>query len=241
VSRALARLVVVLIVLLVVLVAADRVGAHLASRAVADGLTRTERLGRTASVTFADLPFLTQAASGRYGTVEVTLEGLPTEGGLVVDRIDATLHGVTAPTGPLLRGDLHQLPVDRGDAVAFVSFTSLESTARARLGSLVSGVNLGQATAGNRVTLSATVRTPLGSYPVRGQAQLSVTRGSVAVRLLPETLTGVPVGLRTQVAGLVKLEVLTPALPFGIRATGVTVEPSGLQVQASGTKLSIPI
>jgi len=235
------RLVVLLIVLALLLIAADRLGAVLASRAVAEGLTRSEHLGRTASVSFADLPFLSQATAGRYGTVDVTLEQLPTPAGLVVDRIDATLHGVTAPTVPLLRGEVKELPVERGEAVAFVSFDSLERTARERLGSLVSGLTLGQATDGHRVSLSAAVRTPLGNYPVKGQVELSVVRGAVAVRLLPQTLTGVPVGLRSQVAGLVDLTALTPALPFGIRADGVTVEPSGLRVRASGTKLTIPI
>jgi hypothetical protein len=240
VSRALTRLIVALIVLFVLAIAADRVGAVLAARSVADGLTTSQGLSRPASVSFPDVPFLPQAVRGRYDTVEVTLEGLKLPDGLVVDRVDATLHGVSAPAGPLLRGQLEELPVDSGEAVAFVSFDALEAAARGRLGSVVSGLNLGQATVPGRVTISATARPALGGLTLRGQAQLSVSRGVVGVKLLPETLAGVPVGLRSQVAGLLDLTALAPALPFGFRASGVTVEPSGLRLTASGTKLAVP-
>ena len=241
VPRVLTRLVVVLVVLLVILIAADRVGVVLASRAVGQGLTTSERLTAPASVSFPDIPFLTQAAAGRYGTVDVTMEGLPTTAGVVIDRVDATLHGVSAPTSALLRGQVRSLAVDQGDAVAFVSFHNLELAGRQKLGNAVQNLVLGQATSGNRVALSASVRSLIGTVTVRGQVELAVTKGQVTVRLLPQTLTGIPVALRTQVANLVDLTALAPALPFGLRVSAVTVEPSGLRVHASGTTMTIPI
>jgi hypothetical protein len=241
VPRVLIRLMVLVVVLLVLVVIADRVGAALAARTVADRLTRSESLGRAAAVSFPDVPFLTQAARGRYSTVHVTLEELPTTAGVVVDRIDATLHEVAAPTGPLLRGQVRSLQVERGEADAFVSFDALERTAQQRLGSAVRRVGLSQATSGNRVTLSASVQTPVGAYSVRGQLELTVSGGTAAVRLLPQTLTGVPTGLRTQVAGMIDLGGLAPKLPFGFTARSVTVEPAGLRLAASGTGLAIPL
>jgi LmeA-like phospholipid-binding len=241
------RLLFAAVVLVVLAVAADRIGAYVAGRTVAGDLTSSQRLSRPASVTFAGIPFLTQAIGGRYGTVDLTMEGYHTPSGLVIDRIDATLHGVSAPTGPLLQGRLSRLPVDNAQAVAFVSFPSLESSATTlaasasarTLGSQVVSLTLGGA-ASNQVVIDAVVSTPLGRYTVHGRAQLAVAHGVVTVRLLPETITGVPPMLRAQAAGMVNLSTLVPPLPFGLRATGVIVDPTGLRVEANGSSLSVP-
>jgi LmeA-like phospholipid-binding len=239
VSRSWIRAAVAVAVLLLLVAVMDRVGARLAGGAVADGLTTSQRLSRPATVSFPDVPFLTQALRGRYDTVEVTMEGLPAGSGLVVDRIDATLHGVSAPAGALVRGELDTLPVQRGEAVAFVSFGSLRAAARKELGRQVESLTMGRAAA-DRVTIAATVRTAFGTFGVRGQAQLSVSRGSVAVRLLPRTISGVPSIVRSQLPGLIDLSSLVPPLPFGFRATGVTVEAGGLRLTAAGTGLVLP-
>jgi DUF2993 family protein len=239
VSRSWIRPAVAVAVLLLLLVVADRVGARLAAGAVADGVTTSQRLARPASVSFPDVPFLTQAVRGSYDTVDVTMEGVPTPSGLVVDRIDATLHGVDAPVGPLLGGGLDSLPVERGEAVAFVSFPSLQAAARRTLGTQVESLAMSRAAA-DRVTLSGKVRTALGTFTVRGQAQLSVARGAVAVRLLPRTISGVPSFVRSQLPGLIDLSSLVPPLPFGFRATSVAVEAEGLRLRASGTGIRLP-
>ena len=240
----LTRLLVLLVVLVVLAVGADRLGAVLAARSVAEGLTSSQRLTGPATVSFPDIPFLTQAVAGRYDRVDVTLQGVPVTNGLVVDRIDTTLHGVTAPAGPMLRGQLTQLPVERGEAVAFVSFTSLADAARRTIGAGALGVqltslDLGRAAA-DRVAVGTAIRTPLGTFALRGQAQLTVKGGVVGVRLLPESLTGVPAALRSRVAALLDLTALAPPLPFGFRATSVAVEGAGLRLRATGTRLSLP-
>src|SRR5690606_35447631 len=102
-------------------------------------------LARPATVTFYDVPFLTQAAAGRYSTVVVTMDGLPTVEGLVVDQVDATLYGVTAPTRELLNGQVSTLPVERGEAVAFISFEKLLAVARKDLGEVLSGLTMERA------------------------------------------------------------------------------------------------
>jgi hypothetical protein len=241
VARALIRLLVLLLVLAGLAVVADRVAARLAGRAVADGLTTTQKLGAPATVSFPDVPFLTQAIHGRYDTVEVSMPKVPTEAkGVVIDRLDATLHGVTAPAGPMLRGEVTALPVDTAEARATVTFATLETAAKAAVGDAVTQFTLSRAAA-DRVALSAVVQTPLGPLPVKGAARITVSGGAVRVRLVPESLTGVPAGLRQSVAGLVDLNGITPELPYGFRVSGVTVDPVGLRVTASGRKLTIPL
>ena len=85
-------------------------------------MTSAQRLDRPATVDFRGLPFLTQVVAGSYRDVEVRLTGIPVAGSLVVDRLDARLHGVRAPLVASVRGELPQLSVERGEAEAFVSF-----------------------------------------------------------------------------------------------------------------------
>lgn len=239
-TRVLPRVLVALLVLLVLLVVIDRVGAVLAARSVAQGLTTSQRLGGPASVNFPSIPFLTQAAQGRYDTVEVSLPRVPTRTDLVIDRVDATLHGVEAPTGALLRGELRELPVERAEADAFVSYASLESAAARTVGGVVQSLHLTGA-GGDRVAVSGRVTTPLGAFTVRGQGQVRVVSGALSVRIVPESLTGVPAVLRARVSQLVDLSALVPPLPFGFRPTAVTVADDGLHLRATASKLTFPV
>jgi LmeA-like phospholipid-binding len=238
VPRLLTRSIVLVAVLAVVAVAADRVAAMLAARTVSQNVTASARLGRPADVRFPTVPFLTQAAAGRYD-VDVTMQGVPTRGGLVLDRIDASLRGVSAPAGPLLAGHVQQLPVDSGDAVVYVSFAALQAAVRRSVGARADGLSFARAAA-DRVAVAETLQTAVGSFTVRGQAQLTVKGSSVVVHLLPDTVTGVPALVRSNLGSLVDLTVLTPALPFGLRPTAVAVDDNGLRLTAAGTHLVLP-
>jgi hypothetical protein len=238
VGRGITRLLVAVVVLVVLVVGIDRLALYLVDRGVAAQLQKAEQLTPPVDVSVQGFPFLTQAAAGLYDTVDVTLHGVPATNGLVIDQLDATLHGVHAPAAQAVSGQLSSLPVDSGTAVAQVSFKSLTAAAVKALPTDGVTLTMGRATA-NRVALRAQVDTPLGELAVSGQAQLGISKGRIAVELLPETLTGLPSGLRDQVAQQLDLSALTPQLPFGLRARSVTVEPNGLQVQAYGTSLTI--
>jgi hypothetical protein len=240
VSRLFPRVLVVLLALAVVAVAADRFAAYAAGRVVADQFTTSQGLSHPARVTFEGIPFLSQVARGRYDQVGVTLEGVPVARGLVIDRIDATLHGVSAPAGPVLRRQVRSLPVDRAEATAFVSYASLDSAAAGSLGTRAAQVTFGAGTQ-NRLTIRGRLTTPLGAFSVSGQVRLAVTQGTVTVQLLPETLAGVPAALRVQVARFVDLPAVVPALPYGFRATQVQVQDGGLRISATGSPLTLPL
>lgn len=238
--RSVVPLVVLAVVLTVVLVGADRIASTVVTRQTVRGLQVSQGLSAPPSVTFLGTPFLTQAARGSYRRVDVVMTGVPTEGPLVVDRLAASLYGVRAAAMPALRGELTELPVDRGEADAFVSFASLQRAATEILRGEGITLTLGHGAA-DRVAFAARISSFLGPFTVKGQAQVTVSGGAVVVRLLPDTLTGVPAALRSQVASQVDLSTLVPALPFGFRATRVVVSPEGLRLHAAGTGLTIPL
>lgn len=239
------RIVIVFVVLAVVVVAADRVTAVVVARSVAAGLQQSQGLPGRPAVTFRRAPFLTQAVGGRYRRVDVTMSAVPTAGPLVVDELQASLVGVRAELWPALRGDLTELTVDHGTADAQVSFASLQAAAvRTLAGQTLGGrsvdVTLGYAAA-DRIAFTARLDSVLGPVRVSGQIQVGIQRGAVTVRLLPQTLAGVPSLLRSQVAAQVRLDGLVPPLPFGFRATRVAIEPTGLKLRAEGSRMRIPV
>jgi hypothetical protein len=240
VSRLQLRLVIGIVVLLVALTAVDRAAVSLVSWKAAQGLQSVRRLPQAPEVSFEGVPFLTQVAQGSYRQVHVVMTDVPTSEGVRVDRLDVTLHGVHAGTLPALRGKLKQVFVEHVDADAATSFISLEQAAGQMIGLGDLQLRLGRV-AEDRVEFTAQVRMLTGMRTVRGQAQVAVQEGAVVLKLLPQTITGVPEPFRSEVDKRLNLNHLVPALPFGLRATSVTVTPTGLNLQATGTKLSIPV
>jgi hypothetical protein len=240
VAGPLLRWTVLLVVLAVLLVGVDQVASRIVTRQTALGLRMSQGLSTSPVVTFVGRPFLTQAVRGRYRQVDVEMTGVPTEGPLVVDRLDTSLYGVRAAALPSLRGELTDLPVERGEADAYASFPALQRAATEILRGQGITLTLGYGAA-DRVTFTARIGSPVGVFTVKGQTRITVAKGAVVVRLLPDTLTGVPALLRSQVAAQVDLSGLVPALPFGFRATRVAVTPQGLRLHAAGTSLTIPV
>jgi hypothetical protein len=238
VTRLLRRLLITLLVLAVLAVGADRAAAFLAARGVARTLQQTQRIPTLPSVTFRGVPFLTQAVTGRYHTVGLTMRDVPGEHGLVIERLDTTLDGVHAPVRQVLGGGLKTLPVEHADAAAHVTFAALERSANARLSAQGVRITLRRAAA-QRVGLTADINTALGAFTVSGQARLSASRGRVLVTLLPETVSGIPQVLRDVAVQQLDLSVLAPALPFHLAIRSVTVDTSGLQLGATGSNITL--
>jgi hypothetical protein len=238
VTRLLSRLLLLLVVLGVLAVGADRAAALLAARGVAQVVQQTQRIPTAPSVTFRGIPFLTQAVTGRYRSVDVSMRDVPGENKLVIERLDTSLYGVHAPLQQVLQGGLTTLPVDHADAAAHVTFAALEASANARLSGQGARIILRRA-ASDKVGVTASVNTPLGAFTVSGQARLSASRGRILVTLLPETLTGIPQVLRDVAVQQIDLSVLAPALPFHLAIRSVTVDGSGLQLSATGSNITL--
>jgi hypothetical protein len=220
------RLAVSLVVLLVLLVVADRVGAALASRAVATQLASSTALRETPEVDIVGFPFLTQAVAGRYERVEVEASGVPA-GELRLARLEATLTGVHLPLSQALSGAVDQVPVDRLRARATVPYDEL--------GQRSGSGRFTVAPAGERVRVTGEVEV-LG----RTLTATAVSRVEVVDEEIVLTPEAFEVGgaaadalVSRALGGRFDLRLALDALPYGLQVTGVEVQPEGLVVRAS--------
>jgi LmeA-like phospholipid-binding len=112
----------VVLFLAVLVVAADRVGAIVGAHVLASKIETDAGLAGRPNVSIGGFPFLTQAAGGTYSDIAVTDTDVPVAG-VDVTKLTVNLHGVHVRMGSLVKGDVSQVPVDRANGTAFVSFT----------------------------------------------------------------------------------------------------------------------
>ena len=219
-----------MLVLGVLLVAADRGGAAVAERVLADELQRGGAMPTRPEVDVRGVPFLTQALAGRYDQVDVVAREVP--GGdvagtpLTVRRLSATLHGAHLPLADALSGTVTSVPVERVDARALLPFDVVSSS------STVSDLEVGAED--GLLRLSGTVRvlgqditgSALSSLAVAdGQVVVSAESFDVGGRLTSRLLT-------RALAGRFDARVAVGALPYGLRLEDVVVQDDGLAVTA---------
>ena len=228
------------LVLLVLLVAADRVGAAVAERVLAEELQRSGGFASRPDVEVRGVPFLTQVLAGRYDRVDVVardvdageVAGTPVQ----VSRLSATLRGARVPLGDALDGTVTSVPVDRVDARVLLPFSVLQRSTDVG--------DLTVAPEGDRLRLRGSVE--VFGQEVTGSAlsRLTVEDGAVVV-----TAESVDVGndLANDLLGRAvedRFDVRVPlrGLPYGLEVQAVTVQPDGLAVTARGadTVLSTP-
>src|SRR5579884_149396 len=122
------KLLIAFLALLVILVvAADRVGAHVAAHVLAGKLESDENLTTRPSVSIGGIPFLTQAIGGTYHDVTVTTHDFLTSDRVQIDTLSVHLHGVHIPLSKVIGGSVSKVPVDRVDGNVFVSFSEITS------------------------------------------------------------------------------------------------------------------
>jgi hypothetical protein len=220
-------LVVVLVLLLGLAIAADRVAVGIAEERVAEELAAQGGLQGTPEVDITGFPFLTQAVAGRYDDVRIALSadqlGQP-EG----TRADVALHGVRVPLASVLSGAVQQVPIDRVDGTATLSYDLLA----AQLGG---DTMLRREGDGLRIT--KTVELLGQTIPLTAAGTVSLDGNDLIVDVENATGAGVDVPrfLVDQVADLLDLRYAVPALPFGLRLTSVTPADDGVVVGLEAT------
>jgi hypothetical protein len=220
-------LVVVLVLLLGLAVVADRVAVGIAEDRVAQELAAQGGLQGTPEVDVTGFPFLTQAVAGRYDDVRISLSadqlGQP-EG----TRADVALRGVRVPLGSVLSGSVQQVPIDRIDGTATLSYDLLA----AQLGG---DTTLRREGDGLRIT--KTVELLGQTIPLTAAGTVSLDGNDLVVDVENATGAGVDVPrvLVDQVADLLDLRYAVPALPFGLRLTSVTPADDGVVVRVGAT------
>jgi hypothetical protein len=223
---------VVVVLLLGLLVLADRVAVGFAEEKVATQIAEKGALKGTPQVDIPGFPFLTQAVAGSYDEVRISLTaaelGQP-EG----TRADVVLHGVQVPLSAALSGSVSEVPVDRIDGTATLSYALLS----AQLGSDTTLTREGN---GLRVTRTVEI---LGQrLPLTAAGKVTIDGSDLVVDVQEAAGAGVDVPdfILSRAADLLDLRYTVPRLPFGLQLTGVKPADDGvdLQVEATDTVLS---
>jgi hypothetical protein len=216
-------LLVVVLLLLGLAVLADRVGVGIAEDKVGEQLAAKGGLAGTPDVEIAGFPFLTQAVAGTYDDVRIALTaeelGQP-EG----TRADIALHGVHVPLSSVVSGSVAQVPVDRIDGTATLSYALLAA-------------ELGGDTAlrreGDGLRITKTVEVLGQTIPLTAVGTVSLDGDELVVDVEKAAGAGVdlPDFLVTRVSDLLDLRYTVPALPFGLQLTEVEPADDGVDVR----------
>jgi hypothetical protein len=221
-----ALLVVALLLIGLVLVA-DRVAVGFAEDRVAEQVAEKGGLAGTPEVDIDGFPFLTQAVGGRYDEVRISLTaeqlGQP-EG----TRADVVLRGVEVPLSSVLAGSVQEVPVERIDGTATVSYALLS----AQLGP---GTELEREGDGLRITRTVEVLGQRVRLTATGQVALDGSDLVVDVEEASGAGVDVPGFLLDRAADLLDLRYAVPTLPFGLQLTGVRPAAGGVDIRVEAT------
>jgi hypothetical protein len=207
------RAVIVLVVVLGLLLIADRVGVVAAQSVVATRIEADQRLSQQPDVSIHGFPFLTQALSGRYGHVTLTLHDLR-DRSVRVQTLTVDLRGVHVPLSAVFSHHVSRVPIDKASATILLSFADLNSYFGGRHVAISGGADGEIAVTGSVTVAGRTVSASgTGRIDVRG-SDLVVTVGQGL------DLT-IPLG----------------GLPFRIALVGAKATKAGIEVQATATGL----
>lgn len=224
--KVLVVLVVIIAVLLGVGLLADRAVERWAEGYVADQLTQQAGLAGTPDVDVRGFPFLTQALEGRYDDVRISLtaDELGQQGTTAAVR----LTGVHLPLSTVLSGDVQEVPVDRIEGTATLSYELLSDQ-------LGGDSTLGPEGDGLQVTKTVEI---LGySLPLTATGTVTLDGDELVVDVENASGAGVDVPgfLVDRASDLLDLRYAVPALPFGLQLTRVTPAPDGVVVEVEAT------
>ena len=220
-------LLVLLVLLLGLLLLVDRVAVGFAEDRVAQQIAEKGALQGTPEVDIAGFPFLTQAVAGRYDDVRIGLTaaelGQP-EG----TRADLVLRGVEVPLSAAISGSVREVPVERIDGTATLSYALLSAQ-------LAGDTTLTREGEGLRITRTVEI---LGQrLPLTAAGTLTLDGSDLVVDVEEATGAGVdvPGWVLSRAADLLDLRYSVPALPFGLQLTSVTPTEDGVDVGVEAT------
>ncbi len=220
-------LLVVALLLLGLLVVGDRVAVGFAEDKVATEIAAKGGLQGTPEVDITGFPFLTQAIGGRYADVRISLTaaelGQP-EG----TRADIALHGVRVPLSAVLSGSVSEVPVDRIDGTATLSYALLSDQ-------LEGDTTVTREGSGLRITRTVELLGQTVPLTAAGTVTLDGNDLVVDVQQVAGAGVEVPDWLLSRATGLLDLRYTVPALPFGLKLTSVTPADDGVDLGLEAT------
>ncbi len=220
-------LLVVVLLLLGLGFVADRVLERFAEGYVAEQLVEQAGLAGAPEVDVRGFPFLTQAVAGRYDEVRVSLTaeqlGQP-EG----TRADVVLRGAHVPLSGVVSRAVEEVPVDRIDGTATLSYALLS-------GGL--GADTELAAEGDRLRITRTVEVLGREVPLTAVGEVTLDGADLVVDVQEATGAGVEVPgfLLDRAADSLDLRYTVPELPFGLRLTGVRPTADGVDIRVEAT------
>ncbi|MGY1837754.1 MULTISPECIES: LmeA family phospholipid-binding protein [unclassified Modestobacter] len=219
--------VVLLLLLTGLLVVADRVGVAVAEDRVADQLVERGGLSGEPEVDITGFPFLTQAVAGRYDEVRIqlTAEELGQPAGTSADVV---LRGVEVPLSDVLSGSVQEVPVERVDGTAMLSYELLSEQL---------GGDTTLAPAADGLQITRTVEVLGAQVPLSATGTLSLDGQVLVVDVEEASAAGVeiPDFVVDRAADLLDFRYSVPELPFGLQLTDVDARDDGVQVQVEAT------
>jgi len=223
---------VLLLIVLGVLVVVDRVGVGIAEDRVAQQLADRGGLAGTPDVDITGFPFLTQAVSGTYQDVRISLTA-DELGQPAGTQADVSLRGVHVPLSDALSGSVQQIPVDRVDGTATLSYALLAQQ-------LGGDTTLTQDGDGIRLTKSVEVLGFDFSLTASGTVSLDGQDVVIDVSDASAGAIDVPDFVLDTADDLLDFRYQVPALPFGLQLTSVQPVADGIdvRVEARDTVLS---
>ena len=227
-------LLVVLGLLLGLLFVADRVLERWAEGYVADQLVEQGGLASAPEVDAKGFPFLTQAIAGRYDEAHISLtaEQLGQPAGT---RADVVLRGVQVPLSGVISGAVEEIPVERIEGTATLSYALLSDQL---------GADTELAREGDGLRITRTVEVLGRQLRLTAIGQVTLDGGDLVADVQQATGAGVEVPgfLLDRAADLLDLRYAVPSLPFGLQLTSVRPADDGvvIQVEATDTVLRAP-
>jgi len=225
-----------LLILLVVLgclfVLADRGAVAVAEDRVADRIAERGGLPGPPEVDIAGFPFLTQALSGRYDEVRVSLTAADLGQPEGTDA-DVALRGVEVPLSDVLAGSVHQVPVDRLDGTATLSYALLSAQF---------GGDTRLEREGDGLRITRTVELLGQQVPLTASGDVTLDGSDLVVDVDEASGAGVEVPrfLLDRAVDLLDLRYAVPALPFGLELTGVRPADDGVVIRVEATDTVLP-
>jgi hypothetical protein len=222
-------LLVVLLVLAALFVIADRVGVAVAEDQVADRIAEQAGLPGPPEVDITGFPFLTQAVSGTYDEVRIQLTAADLGQPEGTDA-DVALRGVQVPLSDVVAGSVQQVPVDRIDGTATLSYDLLSSQ-------LEGDTTLERDGDGLRITRTVELLGQQVSLTASGNVTLDGSDLVVDVEEAAGAGVDLPEAVVGRASDLLDLRYTIPPLPLGLQLTAVRPAEDGVVVdlEATGT------
>ncbi len=216
-GRRVATVLITVVILVVALfVAADRILAAYAQNMIAGEIQTQANLSAKPSVTIEGFPFLTQVVARDIRQIDISASNV-TEDKLTISSITATATGVH------LNSSFNGATIDQINGAAVITYSSLESVL-AIPGATITPDPSGGA---NAVTIGeGSLASATGQITLTGPNQVTVQLNSLGG--LGSLLNGV---FGSSLNSSYKLTI--PALPAGLKVTGLSVTSQGIVLQAS--------